>query len=130
MLFDSDGKMIEDSRPIGDIGISLETQNAIKNCFLGSVLASTKLLPNDSFSIKKLFGGKNGDWSETPLQELYDHYARLGNDETTAMDNARKDAGKLLKTLLIKLEKRSFRVKKIHQQGHDVNEYCLIINEE
>lgn len=58
---------------------------------------------NDStkeFSVSVLFGDKNRDWRNTPMQRIYDFYKRIGKTDDEAYDCAAKDAGHLLKMVL------------------------------
>lgn len=51
-----------------------------------------------SFAVRDLFGGENGDWQGTPLQAIYEyHIAARASDPK---DSARKDVGKLMKIVL------------------------------
>lgn len=54
--------------------------------------------PGQTFSVRELFGGANRDWNDTPLQPIY-NYHNQPNVNAPA-DKARKDVGKLLKSIL------------------------------
>lgn len=54
--------------------------------------------PGQTFSVRELFGGANRDWNGTPLQPIY-NYHNQPNVNAPA-DKARKDVGKLLKSIL------------------------------
>lgn len=76
------------------------------------------------FSVRKLFGADNSDWSDTPLQKIYDYY-RLKQNEN-AKENAAKDVGYLLKQVLMEDCKYTFDMKK----GYRTNEYHVNTNED
>lgn len=72
----------------------------IKVYMLGAVNAFCNVKPNESFSIRILFGGNNRNWGDTPMQKLYDYYIKEGKSEEDAHQSAARDAGWLLKTVL------------------------------
>lgn len=64
----------------------------------GAVRSFCKNNPDQEFSVRILFGGENKDWSDTPLQRIYDYYVKEGYSD--AEKRAATDVGWLLKTVL------------------------------
>jgi hypothetical protein len=62
------------------------------------------------FSLQKLMGGENFDWKGTPLYALYSKHISAGLTNEEAIDQAGKDGGWLLKSLLDR-DKRNFETK-------------------
>lgn len=75
-------------------------EEIIKVYMLGAVNAFCNTNKNDVFSVRILFGGNNSDWGNTPMQKLYDYYIKEGETKDKAHQNAAKDAGRLLKSVL------------------------------
>ena len=74
-----------------------------------------------AFSVRKLFGGDNGNWNGTPLQEIYEwHFSKLG-DHPVASEKAAIDVGRLLKTILNEDKQRTFK----SRRGF-TNEYLMV----
>lgn len=73
------------------------------------------------FAARDLVGGGNADWRGTPLYELYDRYIRSGKDTDYAYDQAGKDLGHILKSVL-KDDPRTF----ITDGDGDVRRYQLV----
>ncbi len=76
--------------------------------------------PNEKFSVRILFGGDKRDWNGTDLQEFYNHYAALFDDEK-AKNRAANAVGRLLKYIL-QNDNRTYEI-----TGRDTgNNYKLI----
>ena len=52
------------------------------------------------FCASDLIGGGNSSWDHCPLEVLYRRHIRDGYDHDYAFDQAAKDAGKILKSVL------------------------------
>ena len=55
---------------------------------------------DEEFSVRILFGGDNKNWTNTPLQCIYDYHKYIGKTKDPA-DAAAKDVGWLFKSVLI-----------------------------
>ncbi len=75
---------------------------------------------SESFSARTFFGGENYDWSGTPLQTLYNHFAELGEDDY-AVKEAGHSLGRLLKEVIYN-DERLFDI----IEGAYVNTYILV----
>ena len=64
----------------------------------GAVHGFCKNNPNQEFSARILFGGENGDWRGTPLQEIYEWHCKAGTSDPKKQ--AAVDVGWLLKAVL------------------------------
>ena len=89
----------------------------IKVYIQGAVYSFCKNNPGSWFSVRVLFGGENTDWSNTPLQKIYDYHCKVQSDEP--IKRAAIDVGRLLKRTLADDETRVFEVKK----GFKTTEY-------
>jgi hypothetical protein len=79
-------------------------------CFLqGAVYCWVKNKEGAFFAARDLMGGKNFDWKGTPLFCLYQKHIAMGKDNESAIDEAGRDLGWILKTVLHE-DKRSFKV--------------------
>jgi hypothetical protein len=67
--------------------------------------------PDEWFGLRDLMGGENGNWGETPMQELYDRHRVAGSGEKEAESKAALDGGRLLKRVLDD-DGRKFRAKR------------------
>ena len=75
---------------------------------------------NQIFTLRDLVGGKNSNWQGTPLQRLFDNNIEKGKEEDAAIKKAGQDAGRLLRLVISKDEKRFTIIK-----GTRVKEYQL-----
>ena len=96
----------------------------IKIYMQGAVYSFCKNNPNDWFSVRVLFGGENTNWSNTPMQKLYDYHCKVRSEN--AVKNAAADAGHLLKQMLTEDETRTFEMR----EGYKTREYRLISNKQ
>ena len=88
-------------------GISDEQASLIKAFLQGAVYSWVKNRKGEQFAARDLVGGDNFEWEGTPLIVLYDKHVALGKDVESAIDEAAKDVGWLLKMVLDK-DKRHF----------------------
>lgn len=89
-----------------------EDQKELILAFLqGSVYCWCKNREGEAFSLQRLVGGTNMDWSETPLIVLYERHIADGIESEKAVERAAQDAGWLLKEALAK-DKRKFEATK------------------
>jgi hypothetical protein len=118
-LVDLNGNVLgsDDLWPIE--GIAQGEQEKMEAYVKDSVLTYISEYPNNPISVKTLFGGENWNWGETPLQSLYDKYKNAGNTDKDAFNNAGKNAGTLLKNVLIKLNGKTFWCGK-DSNGHNI----------
>lgn len=87
----------------------------------GAIYSWVKNRPNEPFAVRDLIGGINTNWSQTPLQILYDRHFKSKKNDNEAFDAAAKDLGWIVKTLLSK-DRRLFEV---DNSGY-VNTYKMI----
>lgn len=111
--------------PMSLIGDNIRTQNVawlddeakqlMMNYLQGHVYCWCKNnQPNSWFAARDLLGGVNRDWTDTPLQSLYEHYRsdlRLSHEQ--AERRAGIDVGKLLKEVLAQ-DNREFETRMQH----------------
>jgi len=91
----------------GVYGITDEQKRLIKAYLQGAVYSWAKNVPNEQFAARDLVGGKNFEWSGTPLIVLYEKHIDAGKAPDEAIEAAAKDLGWLLKAVLAE-DKRHF----------------------
>ena len=86
--------------------ISAEEIALAKDYIQNAVHSHCNSNPDKEFSVRTLFGGDNKDWTDTPLQCIYDYhkYVRMSKDPA---EDAAKDVGWLLKSVL-SIDARNF----------------------
>ncbi|MDE6264915.1 MAG: hypothetical protein K2M11_07195 [Paramuribaculum sp.] len=101
--------MIEETeRSVREVyGIDINQRNDILKFLQGAVYCWCKNRKGEWFAARDLIGGDNYFWEGTPLFFLYDRYKREGKDNDSAIEEAAKDAGWLLKKV-IQEDKRLF----------------------
>ena len=92
-------------------GIDDNTMQRIKDFLQGAVYCWCKNRPNEWFAASDLVGGKNADWSNLPLNGLYQKYIDLGKPVNYAFDQSGIDLGHILKCVL-KEDGRTFETRK------------------
>ncbi len=100
--------MIKDKSKIYSVSakISEDEMNLAIAFIKGAVHCFCKNNPEQTFSVKTLFGGANNDWNDNPLQVFYDYYSKSGCVD--AEKRAAQDVGKLLKSVLDDDKRRLF----------------------
>ena len=88
-------------------GITDEQKNLIKKFMQGAVYCWIKNRSGEQFAARDLVGGENFDWTGTPLKALYDKHKAKGKSSAEAIDDAGKDLGWLLKSVIHE-DKRRF----------------------
>jgi hypothetical protein len=73
----------------------------------GAVYCWVKNRSGEQFALRDLMGGENFEWLGTPLYPLFEKHSSRGKDDDTAIAEAAKDAGWLLKTVLSE-DRRTF----------------------
>ena len=91
-------------------GITEKQREDVINFLQGSVYCWCKNKKNEWFAARDLIGGDNNDWSRTPLMALFEKYKNMGRSDNSAVDEAAKDAGRLLKKVIDE-DKRLFDTK-------------------
>jgi len=90
---------------------SEKAKKYICNFLQGAVYCWCKNRKDEWFSMRDLMGGDNFYWEETPLMALFEKHKALGKDDESAMKEAGKESGWLLKHVIDK-DKREFETKK------------------
>lgn len=80
------------------VKLSLNEINEIKLYIKGAVDGFCNINNGETFSVRRLFGGDNGNWNGTPLQAIYNYYVSVGADN--AKEKSAIDVGVLLKQVL------------------------------
>jgi hypothetical protein len=106
-------------------GISSTDEEAIKHFLQGAVYTWCNIKETEHFLFRNLMGGGNYFWNDTPLCCLYDKYKNSGKDEETAVEEAGKDAGMLLKSVLKEDKNKTFNQGKKTENGIVKNMYWL-----
>ena len=88
----------------------LEKQRII-DFLQGAVYCWCKNRKDEWFSLRDLMGGDNYYWQGTPLLSLYRKHINKGKDWESAVKDAGKDSGWLLKNVVVN-DKRSFETTK------------------
>ena len=96
-----------------NFGISGEQLALIKAYLQGSVYSWIKNREGEIFAARDLVGGVNFDWNRTPLFCLYQKHIDSGKPHEEAIDEAGKDLGWILKSVLDE-DKRKFET---HDKG-------------
>ena len=76
-----------------------EVNEAIKY-IKDSIDEHCRIYPGTPFSVRILFGGLKRDWTDTPLQRIYNHYTDKGKSREKAARAAAIDVAKLMKKIL------------------------------
>ncbi len=90
--------------------ISEREKQSIIDFLQGAVYCWCKNRPEEWFSMRDLMGGENYYWEGTPLLVLYTKHESKGKDSETAVKDAGKDSGWLLKRV-IDQDNRQFETK-------------------
>ena len=69
-------------------------------------------------------GGENFFWEGTPLIVLYEKHIALGKSNDSAIEDAAKDLGWLVKSVLSN-DKRTYTVEKARSEERRVGKECL-----
>lgn len=91
-------------------GIKQEEKQRIIDFLQGTVYCWCKNRKNEWFSLRDLMGGDNFYWEGTPLLVLYEKHENKGKNSESAVKDAGKDSGWLLKKVIVD-DKRSFETK-------------------
>ncbi|MGD0037570.1 MAG: hypothetical protein ABSC53_09790 [Bacteroidota bacterium] len=81
-------------------GITENEKDRIRNFLQGAVYCWCKNRKDEWFSLRDLMGGKNYYWEGTPLVVLYEKQERAGVPNQSAIEQAGKEAGWLLKRVI------------------------------
>jgi len=101
--------VLEQSSEIREVtGLDQMEIDLIKSFLQGAVYCWIKNRKNEKFAARDLVGGENSNWEGTPLQKLYDKHISAGKDESSAIENAAKDLGWILKAV-INTDRRTFK---------------------
>lgn len=92
-------------------GITPKESRDIFNFLQGAVYCWCKNKPEKWFSMRDLMGGENFNWTGTPLSKLYDKHIEKGKNDASAIEDAGKDSGWILKKV-INDDRREFKTKK------------------
>lgn len=90
-------------------GIDDEQKRLIRAFMQGTIYSWVKNRKDEWFSVRDLMGGENFEWQGTPLFALYQKHIHAGKDNDCAIEDAAKDLGWLVKTILAE-DKRTFEV--------------------
>ena len=101
--------LIEPSENRDVHGISDNQKKLIKAYLQGAVYSWVKNCSGKQFAARDLVGGENFDWNGTPLIALYEKHIKLGKTNEAAIEDAGKDLGWLLKTVISE-DKRNFEI--------------------
>jgi hypothetical protein len=107
-------------------GITKTQERRIKDFLQGAVYAWCNSNKNKPFFCRDLIGGDNSPWENTPLQALCDNHKKAGKSPQKIREEAGKDAGKLLKAVLVEDENKSFDQEKAIEGGKEISKYWLI----
>ena len=102
-------------------GLENTDRELIKAFMQGAIYCWVKNRPEEPFAVRDLVGGLNTNWSQTPLQVLYDRHIDAGKNDEEAFNSAAKDIGWIVKTLLSE-DRRVFQV----DNSGFVNTYRMI----
>ena len=81
-------------------GITEEQKQQIIDFLQGAVYCWCKNRKDEWFSMRDLMGGDNFHWQGTPLLALYLKHENQGKDSESAVKDAGKDSGWLLKKVI------------------------------
>lgn len=81
-------------------GLKPSDMQRIRNFLQGAVYCWCKNREGEKFTARDLLGGANFDWEHYPLGVLYFRYIDEGQSEEYAFEQASKDAGHILKSVL------------------------------
>jgi len=119
--------MLKGNNTVVDISyLTTEQKQSIKDFLQGAVYTWCNVNNNKPFRFKDLMGGDNYYWQNTPLYTLYDYYLNQSKDDDTAVSEAGKDAGMLLKSVLINDQNKTFNQAKVIEFNLEKNKYMLI----
>lgn len=106
-------------------GITDEQRSAIAYFMQGAIYSWAKNRPGEPFAVRDLMGGENFFWEGTPLIVLYKKHIALGKTNESAIEDAAKDLGWIVKSVLSR-DKRTYAVEKAGL----VNGYKWVGNEQ
>lgn len=81
-------------------GIDPNDMQRIRDFFQGAVYCWCKNRKGEWFTARDFLGGDNFYWEHYPLGVLYFRYINAGQSEEYAFEQAAKDAGRILKSVL------------------------------
>ena len=90
--------------------ITNEEKQRIIDFLQGAIYDWCKNKPDEWFSMRDLMGGENYHWEGTPLFVLYEKHLGRGKEMDSAIEDAGKDSGWLLKWVINK-DNREFETK-------------------
>jgi len=102
-------------------GLENMDRELIKAFMQGAIYCWVKNRPGEPFAVRDLVGGLNTNWSQTPLQVLYNRHIDAGKTDEEAFNSAAKDIGWIVKILLSE-DRRVFQV----DNSGFVNTYRMI----
>lgn len=103
---------LKNSPELRDVtGISHPEKQRIIDFLQGAIYCWCKNRKDEWFSMRDLMGGDNYYWEGTPLLPLYEKHENKGKDWESAVKDAGKDSGWLLKKVIAG-DKRTFETKK------------------
>ena len=79
--------------------ISTKELELAKAYIQGAVHSHCNANPAQPFSVRSLFGGNNKDWSNTPLQCIYNYHHKISGTQNPT-EQAAKDIGWIFKDVL------------------------------
>lgn len=88
------------------------TMQEIKKFVLNKVDYWCKNRPNEWFAASDLVGGENADWSNLPLNGLYQKHIDMGKSGNYAFKQSGIDLGHILKCVLKEDRQRTFETKR------------------
>ncbi|TGK68752.1 cell division protein SepF [Leptospira wolffii] len=97
-------------------GLNDEQKQRMYDFLQGAIYSWCKNRENEWFSVQALMGGKNTDWTGTPLEQVYLKHLESGSEDPEGA--AGRDAGWLLK-IVLDADDRVFE----HRDGFQRKEY-------
>lgn len=95
-----------------------EVEICVKNLIQGAC-AYTKV-----FTVSDLVGGKFGDWSNTPLDYIYQYHLKRGCAKPEAESG--KDMGRIFKYIMAKDKHRKYELVGTEQRSYPINKYSFV----
>ena len=108
MLIKENGEQVTTHRGGSIRAVSDADNQRMRDFLLGAVRAICADREGTQFAARDFLGGVNYFWQGTPMEILYEKYISEGYSSESAVEEAGKSAGHLLKRVLIEDENRTY----------------------
>ena len=108
MLYDENNKQLQTNKVYSFESLSTSQKGEIEN-YIRALIQGYVQGNNKPFTVSDLVGGKFGDWSDSPLDYIYQFHYKIRNPKQ-AEEEAGKDMGRLFKYIMVNDKTRSYKM--------------------